>query len=255
MATLIQNKFDHILGDGARASKFDVNIAFNNDLYNDAEALAFMAKATSFPGKSHDIIDLKYKGRSIPIKGQTKFEQTWECTFYLTQDHVLKNVFETWIESIDQQHNYFYKESIPKLSDTQKGNEGSYVTNMMVYQKNFEGTQDTSTYVLYNAFPTAVSSVTLDAESVGTITEFTVTFAYSHYQSFVVKGPNGNFVDDLVDKFKSGVSSAISEVKSSVSDFFDNGNILDDITKSAKELEKQFTLSIDDMADSIDDWF
>ena len=209
MASIIQNQFNQILGDGARASKFEIQLVFNNAFSEDLDSREemFLAKTSSFPGKTHEVIGLKYKGRSIPIKGQTKYSQVWDCTFYMSHDHKLKNIFETWIESIDQQHNYFDSISDMKnLAAAQAINSDRYVTNILLKQQNFDGDQTTAVYELFNAFPIGVSTVEMNSESVGAITEFTVSFSYSHYKSENVPGGNDNFIDSLVDKFKDGVS-------------------------------------------------
>lgn len=253
MASYIQNKFESILGDGARATKFDANIVFNNDLYSDDEAVSFLIKSMDYPSKSHTTVDFKYKGRSIPLKGQTKYNQTWTCTFYLTPDHKLRNVFETWIESLDQQHNYFEDVSeIKGLKATQEGNESSYVTDLFLYQRNFDDDQNTAVYHLYNALPIEISTMQANSESIGEILEFTVTFAYSHYKSEVMKGADNNFIDEMVDKFKNVTSNAFNTAKNSlnenISSFIKSG------TGSFDETKKSIMGSVDKMESSILDY-
>lgn len=202
MATYIQNLLNNALGDGARATKFDCDIYFTNpQLFPDTDSMRTLVKATSFPGKTHEVIDLKFKGRSIPVKGQVKYNQTWQCTFYLTEDHKLKNAFEVWLEALDQKHNYIRDvREIPGLSDTQKANNTYYTSNIHLFQRNFDNTQITAQYYLHNVFPTEISAVEYSAESLGQVQEFTVTFAYSYYEMAVVKGDAGNFIDQFVDR-------------------------------------------------------
>ena len=212
MATYIQNLLNSALGDGARASKFDADIFFRNPaLFADSDSQRTLVKTATFPGRQHEQIDFKFKGRSIPVKGQNKYTQTWSCSYYLPEDHKLKAAFETWIESLDQKHNYTADvQQIPGLAQSQKLNADSYTTEIHLFQKNFENSQDTAHYVIYNAFPIEVSAVEYSAESVGTVQEFTVTFAYSHYYAEVVKGKDGNFIDQLVDKVKNGVDNLLA---------------------------------------------
>lgn len=272
MATYIQNLLNNALGDGARASKFDVDIVFtNSSLLNDSGVVATLVKATSFPGKQHDIIDFKYKGRSIPLKGQTKYAQTWQCTFYLTEDHWLKNAFEVWIESLDQQHNYPDPHFVAGLTAQQQKNLAGYTGAINLFQKNFNNDQDTAHYTLLNCFPIEVSAVEYSAESVGQVQEFTVTFAYTHYVMSVVKGKDGNFIDQFVDNaiaqatgiFNQGFEAignlagdAIGKASAALGSAFksDLTNLTTLANQSAAKIAQQVAITKDSMVSSIDDF-
>ena len=272
MATYIQNLLDSALGDGARATKFDCDIHFTNrELFPDTEQMRTLVKATQFPGKNHDIIDLKYKGRSIPVKGQVKYNQTWTCTFYLTEDHKLKNAFEVWLEGLDQKHNYIGDATNTSgLRQTQVLHSGSYVSDIMLFQRNFDNSQITAQYTLKNCFPTEISNIEYSAESVGTIQEFTVTFAYSHYVMEVVKAAEGNFIDQFVDKAIGRVQEALSggleSLNKMAGDSIGSGNIgldslknvnineiLDKGVETASQVSKQLAGNVNDMSSSVFD--
>lgn len=273
MATYIQNLLNNALGDGARATKFDCDIVFTNSKLFDGSAdhVRTLVKATSFPGKSHDIIDFKYKGRSIPMKGQVKYNQTWTCTFYLTEDHKLKNSFETWIEALDQQHNYHRRpDMIPNLIDTQKTHfSAGYNRTIHIFQRNFDNTQITAQYWLVNAFPIEVSAVEYSAESLGQIQEFTVTFAYSHYEMNVVKGSEGNFIDEFIDNALAKFSGVVDSAMGSLTDLADDAvgaaaaqlsaltdNLISGFsgsTETASKTSEQIAKSADTMITTLDD--
>jgi len=210
MSSKIQNILDGVLGDVARSTKFEVLFTFTDSTSNiRADEIIMMGKTASFPGKTHTTIDLKYKGRSIPIKGQTKYTQTWDCTFYLTEDHGLKKAFENWIEALDQHHNYndAVNEAVRR---TQKNhNKNAYTTQLKINQRNFSDERDTIEYTLLNAYPTEVSQVQTNYESRGELLEFTVTFSYSHFTSENKTGKHGNFIDTIVDKVDKITNDAI----------------------------------------------
>lgn len=278
MPAHIQNLIDSVLGDGARAAKFEVDLIFTNStLFPDPAHFKVLVKSTSFPGKSHERIDFKYKGRSIPIKGQTKYSQTWECTFYLTHDHGLKNAFEVWIEALDQKHNYHFDvTSIPNLEPTQMIHADSkYTSTAFLYQRNFEDDQNTATYMLENVFPTEVSNVQYSSDSVGQIQEFTVTFAYSHYSLFVHKSStSGSFIDGLIGKglsaVKGGLTKIVSNIQSGLAGLAKDAigagknalsqlgseisSAADKLMSKANEL-KQEVMGPGDMTDSIQNYF
>lgn len=269
MATHYQNLLNSTLGDGARATKFDVQMFFASpDVLTDYEASVHLAKATTMPGKSHDIIDLKYKGRSIPVKGQVKYNQTWEVTYYLAEDHKFKKEIELWIESLDQQHNYHYrKQDINGLAGAQKYNsENGYTASAKVVQRNFDNTQDTAVYTLYNLFPITTTSIEYSAEAVGQVQEFTVTFMYSHYVMEVIKGEAGNFIDGLIDgtiDIATGfVDSTLNDIANLASDALGSavGGLIGDLDTSysggyntAEKISEQLSGSFSKMKKSIFD--
>ena len=65
MSSVIQDLLDGVIGDGARSAKFDCEINFGNTwLFHDNEQDIFaMVKTSQFPGKTHETIDLKFKGQ------------------------------------------------------------------------------------------------------------------------------------------------------------------------------------------------
>jgi hypothetical protein len=180
MSSVIQNLLENTLGDGARASKFEVYINLNGTgLFGNEKDITMLVKTSQFPGKTHETIDVKFKGRTIPIKGQVKYSNTWECEFYLSEDHSLKRAFEDWIESLDQVHNM--QEQSGAVADAQALNSLGYTTNLRIVQMDFIGNNPKATYTLYNCFPTSVSSLSVDYSQLGEILAFGVEFSYSHY--------------------------------------------------------------------------
>jgi hypothetical protein len=182
MASGIQTLLEETLGDGARSSKFECSISFHNMAFMDSKDISMLVKTSQFPGKSHDVIDFKYKGRTIPLKGQVKYDNSWSCTFYLTEDHTLKKGFEDWIEAIDEQHN-MSQNLDGKVTGAQGIHSGTgYATDLVIEQMDFHAEKRPVKYTLKNAFPKAVSGVDVDYSGVGTLLEFTVEFSYSHYE-------------------------------------------------------------------------
>ena len=187
MADIIQNMLQEALGDVARSTKFEAYLNFNTPALGPTNTEVYMhVKTASFPGKTHEAYDLKFKGRSIPIRGQTKYENTWSCTFYLTEGHELKIAFEDWVESLDQTQNMSKNlSSAVHAGQTQVLN---FASELSIAQMDFSGEGQTAVYTLHNAFPKSVSSVQVDYSSVGSTLEFTVEFSYSHYTSIRVGG-------------------------------------------------------------------
>jgi len=238
MSSIVQNILERTIGDGARATKFELFFEFTNpDSAPTAEDVLIMAKTTSFPGKTHETIDFKYKGRSIPIKGQIKYTQSWECTFHLTQDHLLKNAFENWIEALDQKHNYMDPTTQAHLTTTQKkhSTNKNYTTTIKIYQRDFDDENNTAVYTLYNVFPTEIAPVQYSYESVGQVQEFSVTFSYSYFTLEVLKGKEGNFIDVLYGKLQDASKALVTGTLATVGNAI-NGFVKDSVGDTLNEL-------------------
>ena len=238
MANVVQTMINDALGDGARSTKFDCVIGLDTFLPG-SRMLSAVVKTASFPGKSHEVIDLKFKGRNIPVRGQTKYENTWSCTFYLDETHSLKKAFEDEIESLDS---HDFTDQIIMVQSAQRRNATDYARTLTVVQLDFDGTQKTAVYNLYNVFPKSVSQVDVDYSEVGKVQEFTVEFSYSHFDSLNIKSSNGSFIDGIKQRFLSAVDGliqkgkdaaigALSDVVGSARDMF-NGSSASDIGSS-----------------------
>lgn len=190
MSSVVQNILNNVIGDGARSTKFDCMINFNGTgLFAAENDIYAHVKTSQFPGKTHDVIDLKFKGRTIPVKGQTKYDNTWSCTFYMTEDHALKVAFENWIESLDQVHNIKYVDG--KVKGAQGVNNSGYAGTLHIAQMDFHGSEQCVVYTLNHCFPKSVTAVDVDYSDVGVITEFTVEFSYAYYDTVITKSGGG----------------------------------------------------------------
>jgi hypothetical protein len=243
MSSVIQNLLDNTLGDGARSSKFECSIIVTPpSLFRDGKEITILTKTSQFPGKSHDVIDFKFKGRTIPIKGQTKYDNTWSCTFYLTENHMLKKTFEDWIESLDQQHNFSEPSFSVDEAQTYNDTDG-YVTNMTIDQLDFDGKDTTAVYTLYNVMPKSVSGIDVDYSAVGQILEFTVEFSYSHYDVKIEKTKDGTYVDELKSKANGVISDIVGSTRSQVTGALTNtrDSILNSIRSESNPVSEQFS--------------
>lgn len=264
MADVIQGMLQSALGDAARSTKFEAYLNFNTPALGPENTEVYLhVKTAQFPGKNYEPIDLRYKGRSIPIRGQVKYDNTWTCAFYLTEGHELKIAFEDWIESLDQTQNMSSNlNSAVKAGQSQGSN---FASEFMIAQMDFTGESQTTVYNLHNIFPKSVSAVPVDYSSVGTILEFTVEFSYSHYtavrvggvklpakgggptvagnstvsdnSNMTLRGRGTNLLNDLEDKLKDSANSALkNSIDSVLSGNFSNlGNIATNFAGGATE--------------------
>ena len=224
MSTNVQNLIQSALGDGARSTKFDVMFQFTNpNLFPNQRNVAVLVKSSNFPSKSCSTINIPYKGRSIPIRGQEKFSQSWECTFYLDENHKIKNAFEAWIDALDETVHYAEAENSLVTSTRSKHvSTNNYTTEICLFQQNFNDTDQTAKYILHNVFPTEVGSVQLSSEGPGNLLEFTVTFSFSYFDLEVMKGSQGNFISSAMENLKNSIASAGQEIIGAINNEISN---------------------------------
>ena len=248
----VANLIQTAIGDGARTTKFDVAFQFTNpSMFPSAQNVAVMVKTTAFPGKLHQTIDFKYAGRSIPIRGQIKYTNTWECTFYLPQDHSIKKAFENWIDALDETV-YFENTPNANVSRTRSlHNRNGYTKDIAIYQLDFTGQNQVARYILHNVFPIEVQPVTVNSDGPGDIEELSVTFSFSHYELETLKSSSGAFVDNLVNKISSELadvgSNLLNKLGSEIASFLPgslgDGAILDDIANLPQKIIDSINLS------------
>lgn len=231
MSSVIQNLLHNTLGDGARSTKFDAAFQFTSDDAPNSKGVTASVKTSSFPGKSHTPMNIKHRGKNIPVRGTVKYSQQWECTFYLDVNHSLKHEFELWIEALDETRNYANDSDINGLDGLQSShNNSGYFRDINIYQLDFDDETMTSKYTLVNAFPTGVSAVTTSFEGSSKVLEFTVTFSYTHYIHQVLIGNSGNFIDGLITTSTEIATSIGNSISSFISDQVGNSlNVLSDL--------------------------
>jgi hypothetical protein len=153
------------LGLGARANKYRISLNVADGQIEDV-----LCKATSLPDLTLGTVEVWNQGRKMFLAGETQFAGTWDVTFYNTSGLELRSVFIAKIETIDS-----YKTAQKSVSSNSE-----YMMDISVSQLDSLN-NETAQYTLHNAFPTVISAVDLAADTADSVTEFTVTFAYSHW--------------------------------------------------------------------------
>lgn len=155
------------LGTGARPNKYKIFI----NRVGDGETIDALAKAASLPDATIGVIELFSQGRKLPIAGDATYAGTWDVTFYNTADLGLKQLFEDWMNEIDS-----FKDNTRAVD-----NINDYIDTLQVQQLKGDNSI-AATYVIHNAWPSAISAVDLADDANDTVSEFTVTFSYSHWE-------------------------------------------------------------------------
>lgn len=159
------------VGAGARASKYRLNFSIPSTVttssnLQDADALC---KATQFPGMTIGQIEVWEQGRKLVLPGDTVYENAWTVSFYLTEDHALRRDMIAWMKSADHFQN-----------NTHSGNPAEVMGELSVEQLDSAG-NPTAKYTFHNVFVSEVGAVEISDETIDTISEFDVTFAFTDW--------------------------------------------------------------------------
>lgn len=155
-----------------RQHKWQVQINFpeyaaSNDTVRQASLLA---RTTSTPSSTLGVIEVPWGGRILPLPGDRTYEE-FTVTFIAVNDMNVRNGFERWSEAMNGSET---NTGLTALDDFMR----DISLDLMDVNDNV-----TKTYVLKDAYPTVVGSLELDAGSVDSFAEFSVTFRYVNYAS------------------------------------------------------------------------
>lgn len=170
MANVI-NELKSALGAGARPSKYRVTLSFPGGVSTSSNQrnISVLAKAASFPSMTIGVIEVFNQGRKLPLPGDTTFTNTWNVTFYNTEDHNIRRDFVAWMASIDH-----YQDN------KHSGVPASLMVDASVVQLDSAG-NETAKYTFHNLFPSEVAEITLGADTIDAVQEFDVTFTFSDW--------------------------------------------------------------------------
>ena len=169
-----------LVGGGARPNLFEVELAFPEEIAVDNDVKdksRFLVKAAALPASNITPIDVNFRGRILKIAGDRTFD-TWTITVINDTDFAIRSAFEKWMNQIN------------KLSDaTGAQNPEDYQEDAYVHQLDRDGST-LRTYKFFDLFPTNISQVDLNYETVDTIQEFTVELQVLYWES--IKGVGAN---------------------------------------------------------------
>ena len=179
MAFNINELRSQLVFGGAKNSIFQVQI------FNPATTIAdlktpFMVKASALPASTLGMIEVPYFGRKVKIAGDRTFED-WSVTVINDEDFLVRNAMEQWSASINSHQGNIT--SFGSASPLQ------YKSTALITQFSKTGAP-LREYTINGLYPTSVAAIEMAWETVDTIEDFQVTFAYDWWS--VTGGVTGN---------------------------------------------------------------
>lgn len=151
---------------GARSNLYEVTIT------DVGEKLKFVCKAAQVPGKTVGPIEVRYLAHTIKVAGDPVFDD-WTITILHDEDNAIRKALDDWQKTIME-------------NDTLNGAGamGDYFREAKIKQLKRDGGEIAGgTYTLYNCWPSVIDPMDMGFENTDTITEYGVTFSYSHWMN------------------------------------------------------------------------
>jgi hypothetical protein len=218
------------IGTGANPSKFSIDISipillrassFVNHLVQSVPLIGaslnqggatttpdnftVLAKATTLPEKNVSTVDVWHRGHKYIVRGVADFTHRWDVTFYNTADLGLRQFFEGWMYEMDRFDSTLLSTTFPNNYFGLGSLTSGYMTNIKVNQ--LCDNKISAGYEFFYAFPINISATELNASSTNTVSEFTVTFAFSYWLPH-----NKTTIGDVAEMISGGVASTADKL-------------------------------------------
>lgn len=158
-------------GSGARPTLFECAV-FSPLFVGASNKFRFTCKSAELPASSIGKVNVKVQGRDIHVAGDRTFTD-WTVTVLNDEDFLVRTTFETWMSAINGHGTNL-------MTTAGAPNPASYKGTGTVVQLDKAGKQ-IKAYQFIGMFPTQISAVQLDWDSVDQIEVFQVTFAYDYW--------------------------------------------------------------------------
>lgn len=176
----IQQFKDRLVGGGARANLFEVQLQFPNSLSNrvPTEYMSFMIKAASMPASVIENIDVAYRGRMLKVAGDRTYEN-WTVTVINDVNMPIRSAMEEWMNYINRAESNTSSSSGRSALD--------YYADLKITQLGRDSSRG-KTYIFKGAYPVNISAIEMAYDTNNAIQDFTVEFAYQYWNTAVFDG-------------------------------------------------------------------
>jgi hypothetical protein len=164
---------------GVRPNLYEVDFNFPSgtnisDATNNLSGL--LCKAAALPASNLGVIEVPFRGRTVKIAGDRTFD-TWTATFINDRTFAIREAMEKWMEAINA-----HEKNSALLS--QPSSTSGYLADILVKQLERDNSATgiaTTTYKLWQCFPTNISQIDLAYDSNDQIEDFTVEFQIQYW--------------------------------------------------------------------------
>jgi len=154
-------------------------------------AASFLIRTSSLPASNLSTILVPFRGRQLKLPGNRTFDD-WTMTIISDGEFNLRTKFERWMEAI----NSTVGNVAEQPHDLTNGSvlSGGLFPTWSVDQLDRQNAA-IKTYSFFHCFPTLIGDMALDSDASDTLSEFTVTMAYSYF--LASDAPDANLVESV----------------------------------------------------------
>jgi len=154
-------------------------------------AASFLIRTSSLPASNLSTILVPFRGRQLKLPGNRSFDD-WTMTIISDGEFNLRTKFERWMEAI----NSTVGNVAEQAHDLTNGSvlSGGLFPTWSVDQLDRQNAA-IKTYSFFHCFPTLIGDMALDSDASDTLSEFTVTMAYSYF--LASDAPDANLVESV----------------------------------------------------------
>ena len=135
--------------------------------------LTYLCKASQIPASTITAVEVPYFGRNVKVAGESREFSPMTTTVVQDEGYAIYNGLVDWMSKMNG----------AMSNKSQSGlfaNRGAYTTQITLSMYKKDGTKDQD-WVFVNCWPSNMSSIDLNWDSVNTIQEFTVDWQYDYY--------------------------------------------------------------------------
>tara|TARA_R110002012_G_scaffold299289_1_gene498319 strand:+ start:1569 stop:2096 length:528 start_codon:yes stop_codon:yes gene_type:complete len=156
---------------GNRTHRYDVDMSLPSGINDEGQNSRFFIRAVSLPPSQINPIRIPYRGRLLKWPGdRIYFPWTFRVLDQNEGDNKsLWNSFNEWSNRIND-----------NKENTSNQDWGSFTSDWTIKQIGYDGGA-TKTITLFDCWPTIVGPISMDANSIDTLVEFTVTVEYTYH--------------------------------------------------------------------------
>jgi len=167
-------------GNFARPTKYSMILSLPTPLRTVfGDSLDVLCKTVQAPGITNEPYEIKIKGHTIKIPGRTNQNQEIQITFYVDEDYKVRKMFQDWILSLDNRTPVARSGRNAIMAKNK-----DYYGELELIGRDFTETSDkTISFMFEDVYPINVGELDFDTSGKDTISEITITFAYSRYNT------------------------------------------------------------------------
>jgi hypothetical protein len=158
-----------LLNGGARPNQFRITLGWPAGVGSPGGEHNILVTSAALPASNVNPTIVSYRGREIKFAGERTFDP-WTVSIMNDTKLTLRSYFEKWSSLMNEY-----------VNNGGTTAPGGYMADLICEQLD-RNDAVIRTYKIQNAFPTTVSEISLAYNANDTISEFNVTFNYSHFE-------------------------------------------------------------------------